>query len=61
MGASIVRKTAHETGGHRSAVSFIEYATVRCLLFPSQKRQPEQRTFLPAKNKKVEDLGTQEL
>lgn len=50
MGASIVRKskTAHETGGHRRTVSFIEYAIVHCLLFLLQKRQPEQRTFLLA-------------
>lgn len=62
MGASIVRKskTAHETGGHRSRVFFIEYYCV--LLFPLQKRQPEHREhFSLRKTKLIDNLGAQEL
>jgi len=60
VGASAVRKIkiAHKTGGHRVAVSFIEYATLCYLLFPLQKMQLEHREHVSLrKSITIEDLG----
>lgn len=53
-------KTAHETGGHRSAVSFIEYATMH-YYFHCKRGSQDTEHFSLHKNTMAEDLGAQEL